>query len=146
MWATCAIVTLTVLLVGLHQLLPGYEQRFSLREHIQPQFMMSKRSDVRVVCYPRRWDSVSFYLGRNDVRVFGLDLRSELISELRQSPGTILFVKTDTLDKTPLRDLLRELPASLEFVPHSRHGIVTAGIVRRREEAPSMLLVKRDVP
>jgi hypothetical protein len=114
-----------------------------LREQIRPQSHWVGQTDVPVICYPRRWDSVSFYLGRDDVQVFGVAQRRELVHELRRRPSAVLFVKTDTSDKTPLRDLIRELPPSLEFVPFSRHGIVTAGVVRKRLEAPAVLLATR---
>ncbi len=142
MWGMCAASTLIVLAIGLHSLLPGYEHRFSLRAQIQPQRSLMQVTQLPVVCYPRRWDSVSFYLERDDVAVYAAIERQRLIEELRRRPETVLFVKTDTPDKTPLRDLLRDLPASLEFVPFCRHGIVTAGLVRKRTEAPAMLLAR----
>jgi hypothetical protein len=139
----CATVTLAVLLVGIHQVLPGYERRFSVREQVRPQAELSDNSDMPVVCYPRRWDSVSFYLRRDDVRVYRPEDRKEMIADLRRRPSTIIFVKSDTVNTQHLRELLRDLPASLEFIPHSRHGIVTTGVIQRRPEAPAMFLARR---
>jgi hypothetical protein len=48
----------------------------------------------------------------------------------------LVFVKSDH----SLKDLMNDLPVSLEFVVRGRHEIVTAGYVRRRDEAPAMLL------
>jgi dolichol-phosphate mannosyltransferase len=143
-WGVCAGLTLVLLYTALHQVLPGYERKFSLREQVRPQRPVTLDPAVPVVCYPHRWDSVSFYLLRDDIRVYSADRRSELIAEMRKRPSTLVFVKTDDAHSQAMRDLLRDLPASLEFVPRGQHGIVTTGIVRPRTEAPSTLFAKRD--
>jgi dolichol-phosphate mannosyltransferase len=145
-WALCAAVTFGVLLVALHQLLPGYEHKFSLREQVRPQRDLPQTMEIPVVCYPRRWDSVSFYLSRDDVRVYGAENRRELIDDMRRRDSTLVFVKSDRENQYPLQDLLRDLPAWLEFVPHSRHAIVTVGTVQRRLEAPAAIVVQRGNP
>jgi hypothetical protein len=95
---------------------------------------------VPVVCYPRRWDSVSFYLGRNDVQVYTPDRRRQLIADLRANPRTLAFIKSDH----SLDEVLRELPQSMEFVPRGQQGSVTAGWVRQRFEAPATLFARRN--
>jgi hypothetical protein len=82
---------------------------------------------------------VSFYLQRNDVHVYGREQRAQLIRALQSGPESLLIVKSDQ----SLHDVLRDLPASLEFVPRGRRGNVTAGLVRPRLEAPPGLLAAR---
>jgi dolichol-phosphate mannosyltransferase len=142
-WATCAAATFIVLLTALHQILPGYERRFSLRDQIRPNRDLVVNAAVSIVCYPHRWDSVSFYLQRDDVKVYASAERPELIKELKRRPSTLLFIKTDDADSRSLHEFLRDLPASLEFVVRGRHGIVTTGVVQRRAEAPSTILARR---
>jgi dolichol-phosphate mannosyltransferase len=142
-WVGCGVATLVALLGGLHQVLPGYERKFSLRTQVRPQRARTHDPLVPVVCYPRRWDSVSFYLLRDDVQVFRPERRAELVRRLHGSAETLVFVKSDTADARPLGDLLRDLPPWLEFVPQGSPGIVTAGLVRRRAEAPSAVLARR---
>jgi hypothetical protein len=142
-WALCGSVTLALLYTALHQILPGYERKFSLRDQVRPQRPVTLDPAVPIVCYPHRWDSVSFYLQRDDVRVYSPEQRSRLIADLRQRPGTLVFVKTDDAHSQALRDFLRDLPVSLEFVPRSHHGIVTAGVVQPRTEAPPTILARQ---
>jgi dolichol-phosphate mannosyltransferase len=139
----CAATTLALLLVGLHQVLPGYERKFSLRAQVRPRRHQAADREVPVACYPHRWDSVSFYLGRDDVRVYRAEERPRLIADLRRHPRTLLFVKSDSAQGRHLHDLLRQLPPSLEFVPLGDHGIVTRGLVRRRAEVPPFVYARR---
>jgi len=85
-----------------------------------------------VACYPRRWDSVSFYLRRNDVRVYDQAHSAELMTALEKGERTFVFVKT----QKHLAEFLGRLPATLEFVPYGRQGNnVTSGWVRKRRPA-----------
>jgi len=127
------------LLLAVHQLLPGYARKFSIRAQVRPNRVMSKDPNIPVVCYPHGWDSVSFYLRRNDVRVYSPDRRQALIADLRSRPQTLVFVKSERYR----RELERALPASLEFVPCGRQGNVTAGVVQHRIEAPSTVFAQR---
>jgi hypothetical protein len=142
-WAWCGGITFALLLSAVHGILPGYAHKFSLRAQVRPQQDLGVDPAVPVVCYPHRWDSVSFYLRRDDVRVYTTDQRQHLIADLRSRPSTLVFVKSDDGHSQALHDLLRALPASLEFVPRSRHGIVTAGVVQRRSEAPATVIARR---
>jgi dolichol-phosphate mannosyltransferase len=137
-WVVCGAVTFGLLLAAVHDVLPGYVRKFSLRAQVRPQRDLGVDPDVPVVCYPHRWDSVSFYLGRNDVRAYHAGERARLIADLRARSNTLLFIKSDTLD-----GLLRDLPVSLEFVPRAKNGMITAGLVCRRAEAPQSLFARR---
>jgi hypothetical protein len=125
-WLVCGGVTFVGLLLGLHGVLPAYADKFSLRAQIE------RQADPRVpvVCYPHRWDAISFYLRRDDVRVYASAQRERLLHDLqdRDRDETLVFVKTGR----SVTELLRDLPASLEFVPQSRGEIVTVGVVRGR--------------
>jgi hypothetical protein len=132
LWAVCGTATFLVLLAGTHLLQPAYARKFSLRGEVRPQAALGADPSVPVVCYPRRWDSVSFYLKRDDVRVFTPGQSAELFALLREQPRTVVVVKSGReLDR-----LLEEMPPSLEFEPHGRQGAVTVGLVRPRQAVP----------
>ena len=79
-----------------------------------------------------------FLSGTQRRRVYGLENRRQLLADLRARSNTILFVQSDKF----LKDLVRDLPASLEFVPRGKFGFVTAGIVCRRAELPATAYAK----
>jgi dolichol-phosphate mannosyltransferase len=138
-WAWCGATTFVLLFSALQLALPGYARRFSMRGQTRPLVELAADSQVPVVCYPRGWDSVNFYLRRNDVRVYTPADRRQLIADLRARPRTLAFVKSDH----SLNDLLHDLPRSLEFVPRGRRGNVTVGWVRPRLEVPTTIFVER---
>lgn len=124
-WGVCAAATFLVLLGTLHEGLPGYARRFSLRGQVR---RYADASPGPVACYPHRWDSVNFYLQRDDIQVYTPEERDRMMADLQRSPATLVFVKSDRW----LNDLTHHLPASLEFVPEGRQGFVTVGWVRSR--------------
>jgi dolichol-phosphate mannosyltransferase len=138
-WALCGAVTFTVLFAGVHLLLPSYARRFSLRGQVRPHIALGRDPQVPVMCYPHRWDSVSFYLRRNDVRVYTPERRQRLMADLAAQPQALVFVKSDH----SYQDLLRDLPPMLEFMPRGRRGTVVVGLVRYRQELPSSVLARR---
>lgn len=127
-WIACGVATFGLLLLAVHWVLPGYYRKFSLRTQVRSTQAVSGREQVPVICYPHTWDSVRFYLGRQDVREYGPGECDRLIADLESVPETLVFVKSGPA----LEDLLRRLPAAVEFVPSGRGEIVTAGVVRRR--------------
>jgi len=123
--AVCGATTFLLLLVAVHQLLPDYYRLFALRSQVSPQRELA--AGLPVASYPKRWDSVSFYLKRDDVVAYSPERRAALIDDLRQQGRTLLFVKRGAA----LDDLLRALPGDLEFVPRGRPGaIVVPGVVQ----------------
>jgi dolichol-phosphate mannosyltransferase len=138
-WLMCAGITFGLLFAGVHQVLPNYARRFALRGQVRRHAERCSDPRVPVVCYPRRWESVNFYLRRDDVRAYGKDQLPELIAELRAHPRTLLFVKSDQ----NLDAFLDALPATLQFAPEGRRGTVTAGIVQPRDEPPTGLYAER---
>jgi dolichol-phosphate mannosyltransferase len=137
-WMATGMATFASLFIALHSLLPGYARCYSLRAQARPLAASARDQQVPVVSYPRRWDSVSFYLRRNDVRVYTPADRHRLVSDLRASPRTLAFIKSDH----SLDELQRALPSSLEFVPRVRRGTVTVGWVRHRPEVPPTLFAE----
>lgn len=130
-WIGCGVATFGLLLLAVHLILPGYYRKFSLRAQVRLARNASSRAEVPVVCYPHAWDSILFYLGRQDVQAYGSGERDCLIADLQSVPETLVFVKSGPA----LHDLLHRLPSSVEFVPSSYGEIVTAGIVRMRGPA-----------
>jgi dolichol-phosphate mannosyltransferase len=138
-WIFCATATFLLLLLGMYEVLPGYARRFALRGQVRSQLALGADAKLPVACYPRRWDSISFYLGRDDVRAYTMDERPRLVADLRADSRTLLFVKSNQA----FAQLLHDLPASLEFVPHGRQGALRVGIVRARREVPIELDARR---
>jgi hypothetical protein len=120
------------LLAALHFALPGYARKFAMRGQVRQFAKLVHDSPIPVVCYPRGWDSVSFYLERDDVHCYSATERRQLIAELRDSPRTLAFIKSDH----SLEEFLQDLPGSLQFVPEGGRGYVTVGWVQRRMETP----------
>jgi 4-amino-4-deoxy-L-arabinose transferase-like glycosyltransferase len=113
-----------VLFLGVQLWLPGYHRRFALRGQVR----RHADNPLTVFCYPKRWDSVTFYLGHDNVRLFTKDQRLAMASELQRKSRALMFVKTRHLD-----ELLEALPAELEFVPTGRQGpTMTVGTVQPR--------------
>ncbi len=137
-WALCGATTFVVLLTAVHQLLPGYARRFSVRGHVRSVAEDPSLAQLPAACYPRRWDGVSFYLRRQDVRAYTEGQLGQLLDDLRRDDETLLFVQTRALE-----GLLGELPAGLEFVPEGRQGRVSAGRVRARRVVPPGLYAGR---
>jgi dolichol-phosphate mannosyltransferase len=134
-WGGCGLVVFSVLLLSVLHLQPAYNRQFALRGRLRADADLADISGLPVVCYPQRWDSVSFYLPRADVRTYGSGQWKEMVVDLRSRPQTLLLVKSGPV----LQTLLRELPDSVEFVPRGRPGAVTAGWIRLRQVAPPYL-------
>lgn len=126
-WATCGVMTCTMLFLGVLLLQPAYNRRFAVRARLLAHAPLTEQ--IPVLCYPQRWDSVSFYLPDANVRVYGRGEREQLIADLRWQPEAVLLIKSGRL----LQELLQELPASVEFVASRRQGMVTVGWLKPRE-------------
>jgi 4-amino-4-deoxy-L-arabinose transferase-like glycosyltransferase len=123
-WATCAAMVFVLLLGGMQLLLPGYHDHFGLRSQIVPQM---DHLAGPVACYPKRWDSVSFYLQR-EVETVAPGEERDLIKDLGPQGQRLLFVKGQALP-----ELLKTLPAGWEFVQRGAPGPnVVVGMVRKK--------------
>jgi len=141
-WAACAGTVFVLMLLAVVHLLPAYHRRFSLRGQVRRH--VDEVAGIPVACYPRRWDSVSFYLERLDVQVYAAAEQEDMLADLARHERVLVFVKN-----RGYRDrFLAELPAALEFVPDGRQGSnVTSGFVCRKgaqspRRAPEVLALR----
>jgi hypothetical protein len=130
-WAVCAATTFLVLFTGVENLLPAYNQQFALRAELVAEAENSPSGNLTIACYPQQYDSARFYLPQADVRVYSADQRRQLFDDLKKQPDTLLLVKSGRVKD----ELLKEMPASVEFVTHGKPGAVTVGRIRQRAEA-----------
>jgi 4-amino-4-deoxy-L-arabinose transferase-like glycosyltransferase len=121
-----SVATFAMLLAAVYWLLPGHASNYALREQLRPLVEASRDPQMPIVCYPRGWDSVSFYLRRKDVRVYTADRRQEFLADLQAHPWALAIIKSER----PGEELLPELRAQLEFVPTGRQGPVAVGRIR----------------
>jgi dolichol-phosphate mannosyltransferase len=129
-WPDIAAVMFVGLLLGVYGWLPGYHRRFALRGQVRP--YAEAASHVQVLCYPKRWDSLTFYLQREDVRMFEAGRGKELVRAALARPGTLLFIKTSYLEA-----IRRELPPGIRFVCCGRQGgTLTVGTLRASRDFP----------
>jgi dolichol-phosphate mannosyltransferase len=138
-WAGCALATFLILVVSLHEIWPAYAHKFSVRAQVRPQKCFADDPALPVACYPHRWDSVSFYLGRHDVATYSSAQRDLLIRDLARRPRTLVFVKSDHY----CADLVKSLPPNLRFEVYGKNGLLTAGIVRHCSTLPESLYAGR---
>jgi 4-amino-4-deoxy-L-arabinose transferase-like glycosyltransferase len=124
-----AIPVFVVLLIGVCFLLPAYAERFSLRRQVAEPCSTAEQETMNVICFPRRWDSVSYYLRRDDVRCFSSEQMSEMYEELESCPATLVFLKPGESYTT----FVENLPSSLEFEAAGKGGLAIAGWVRQRQ-------------
>jgi 4-amino-4-deoxy-L-arabinose transferase-like glycosyltransferase len=125
-WAWAAAASFLLLLAAAQFLLPGYADKYSLRGQLVPHAEVC--AGVPVMCYPHRWDGVSYYLQRGDVSVFRAAQLADLVSALRRQRQSLVVVKSDD----SLQSFREALPESLEFVQCSCQMPVAVGWVRRR--------------
>ncbi len=125
-WAGSGGIALAVGLIAVQYLLPAYNRQFALRNQLLHAAVFERMpgpAQEPVVCYPQRFDSVSFYLPESQVRAFSLDQRRELIDYLQENPGTLLLVKSGP---GPQAKLLPRI-APRGFVVHRRSAAPQRG-------------------
>jgi len=117
-----------LLLAGVVFCLPTYHRKFSLREQVAGQRALART--LPVACYPRRWDSISFYLEREPVRLYARAEEALLCRDLEERGECLIFVKAAYLD-----DLRAALPETLEFQPRApQGGNVIPTVLRTRRQ------------
>jgi 4-amino-4-deoxy-L-arabinose transferase-like glycosyltransferase len=127
-WAGCAAALFVLLLLGVREALPHYHRRHVLRPQVQEQQDLAQ-APMPIICYPKRYDSISFYLGR-DVAAYAPDQKAALLRQLESQGEALLFVKRDG---GALADLLQTLPEGWEFLQRGPAGTkVVTGVVRAR--------------
>ena len=75
-----------------------------------------------VVCYPRNCDSVSFYVGRGDVRCYRSNEIDTLRQVLRDQPRTVVLCT----HRHSLRGLREALPPELQLTEVTHFGLGNA--------------------
>jgi 4-amino-4-deoxy-L-arabinose transferase-like glycosyltransferase len=126
-WAGSAGVAFVALQLAVLTLLPGYNRNFALRDELRRHTSFADSSRLPLVCYPQRFDSVSFYLPDRPVHTFGPHQQDELLTHLQAHPGTLLVVKSGQV----LEELLRNLPPTVGFHAQARKGAITVAIIGR---------------
>jgi dolichol-phosphate mannosyltransferase len=129
-WGVCAAVTFIALALGVYHLQPAYNRQFALRGALRARDVRSERARLSIVCYPERWDSVSFYQPEADVTVYTRAQRRQLLADLATRQRTLLLVKSGKARD----ELMRELPESIKFESAGREGFVTASWVHPRSK------------
>jgi dolichol-phosphate mannosyltransferase len=138
-WCGCLALVFVLLWAGVYQLLPAYHRHFALRGQVRPCLEMCRAQKLPVLCYPHGWDSVGFYLRRDEVHIYNEKELAKMMTDLAAEPRGLVFVKADHAGR-----FKEALPRTLEFVPqpHQR-GHVIAGVVRPRLTLHDWLLVSR---
>lgn len=140
LWQGCAAVMFVVLLIGVEFWLPAYHRRFALRGQVRRH--VDEAAQTAVFCYPKRWDSVTFYLQRDDVRVYTAAQRQQLVTEILATPDALIFVKTRFK-----QELVDALPPGYAFVERGRQGTtLTVGQVQPRMACSGALASPADLP
>jgi len=142
-WGACVAVTFAVLALGVYCLQPAYNRQFALRDPLSSPDIRADDRELSILCYPQRWDSVTFYLPQAEVRVYSRAQRRQLLADLCNRPKSLLLVRSGK----PLEELLGELPSSIELVSQKRSGLVTACRIRplaQRANRPSVENARSD--
>jgi 4-amino-4-deoxy-L-arabinose transferase-like glycosyltransferase len=123
--ATFALMALVHLVV-----LPWYAaQRAPMGRPEEVRALCGDRS-VPVICYPRTCDSVSFYLGRDDLRSFREKQLALMLDALHERPRTVVLCT----HRHTLKGLRAALPADLR-VAHEVHFGLSEGLTERLRTA-----------
>jgi 4-amino-4-deoxy-L-arabinose transferase-like glycosyltransferase len=85
---------------------------------------------VPVICFPRSCDSVSFYLGRDDLRSYREKQLALFLEELQRRPRTVVLCT----HRHTLKGLRAALPADLR-VAHETHFGLSEGLTERLRNA-----------
>ncbi len=98
LWACAASASFLVLLAAVQCLLPRYADTYSVRGRVIPQ-VEACADGAPVMCYPHIWDGVSYYLRRNDVRVYRTAQLKELVSALQRQRQSLVVVEDASLNR-----------------------------------------------
>jgi 4-amino-4-deoxy-L-arabinose transferase-like glycosyltransferase len=131
------IATFIVLLAGYHAALPWYAgYRSPVRRPADLDRLCADRA-VPVVCYPRNCDSVSFYLGRDDLQSYRSKDIEELRTLVRQRPRTVVLCT----HRHSLRGLRQLLPPEVGVVEAVHFGLDDLAGLPRSIMKPLTLLM-----
>jgi hypothetical protein len=119
-WPGAVAALSLVLLAGVHHVAwPWYAEYRSPMNRPEPVHRLCDDPAVTVVCYPRNCDSISFYLGRDDLRNY----RSKSIEDLRRivrtRPRTVILCT----HRHSLQGLHQLLPPEVSITEEVRLGL-----------------------
>jgi len=80
---------------------------------------LCREPDVAIICFPRSCDSVSFYLGRDDVRSFREKQMVQLLDALHEQPRTVVLCT----HRHTLKGLRAALPGDLRVAREIHFGV-----------------------
>jgi 4-amino-4-deoxy-L-arabinose transferase-like glycosyltransferase len=114
-----AVLSLLLLALGHFILVPWYARYRSPVGRFEAVARYCGDRDLPVICYPRQCDSVSFYLGRDDLRGYRSHDIEALRQALRDQPRTVvLFTHRHSLE-----GLRQALPPELQLVEETHFGL-----------------------
>lgn len=126
-WITVGAATTLAIGVGMVYWLPVYSEQFSVEAVVND--ARSSATETPIVCYGHGWDSIGFYLERDDVRTFLGPGREAIATELAKHPRTIVFIST----RRDGGDFSDRLPDGMRYVPLASSRQANVGIVERIE-------------
>lgn len=127
--AGSAGVVYLFLMLAQRSFLPDYHDRFGLRRQVEISASYEQEEGLPVFTYPRRWDSVSFYSGREDVESYSEGELDQLIRDLQRHERAMVFVRRDRA----FQRLMDRLPPELTFEALGRQSdFVLVGVIRKR--------------
>lgn len=119
--------TYCLLLAGTLFWLPGYHERFGMRDALRP---IQDLPEEPVFCLPRHWDSVSFYLGQEVRETADVEVLLPLLEG--QERAWVIVRRRDAYP-----ELMKRWPEHLEFQAQGpKHPNVVVGWVTRRACVP----------
>jgi 4-amino-4-deoxy-L-arabinose transferase-like glycosyltransferase len=136
--AACVGVAIVLLGVAHFALVPWYAQYHSPWSRPQEVQRYCGDRQTPVVCYPRNCDSVSFYLGRDDLHSYRSKQTPEMIAFLMQQPRTVLLfthrhaLKTLHMILPPELQLTDETPLCHSAKREPEEGLCYMAVVQRR--------------
>jgi len=117
-WANCAASCFALILSVIDVVLPEYHERFALRTDVAAIERITAHEPLPIMCYPKRWDSVSFYLKCDNLLCRRpADLTTDIV----------LVVKNKNL-----KDVEAAF-GNYEFTVHARNR-VCVGVLRKRQK------------
>jgi 4-amino-4-deoxy-L-arabinose transferase-like glycosyltransferase len=129
-WCKCGLMTLLVLLALLIFWWPFYTHKFSMRDAIEPA-RKHLSEDTSVLCYPRMWDGVPYYLRRSDVRAYRSEELTYMIEDIQRTARALLVVKP-----AQVREVLEVLPETRIAIEIARNSEVVVLLVSSKLENP----------
>lgn len=113
------VVSIILLALGHFVLVPWYARYRSPVGKFDTVARYCADHSVPVICYPRECDSVSFYLGRDDLRAYRSHDIEALRQVLRDQPRTVVLCT----HRHSLRGLREALPPELKLVDETHFGL-----------------------